>query len=187
MSEVLTRSDYKQVCVADYDNIVLQKITEGQAVFGWAEFTVPGRGEQAFQVKTGDVISHIFSRQITTNASELDYGLWENASFTEGTTEVPFVNMNRNKKNEVAPLTTYADPTNIDYTNATQIEYEVQRASGVAKKASTLKMEGVERILEPNTDYIFRFENPTNASAEVFVKFFFYFWNKRFQPRILER
>lgn len=187
MTEVQVRSDYKQVYTSDYDNIILQKITEGDAVFGWASFSIPSNSETAFQLQTGDAIAHIFNRQITTTANELDYGLWENVSFTDGTTEVPFVNMNRNKKDKTVPLTTYSNPTNIDYTSATQIEFEVQRSSGIVRRTSTLEMMGVERILEPNTDYIFRFENPTNSSANVFAKFFFYFWDSKFPPKILER
>lgn len=187
MSEVNTRSDYKQVFTADYQDVVAQKIAEGDAVFGWARFTVPSGGNVNFQVKSGYVIPHIFQRQITTNVTELDYGLYENASFTEGTTEVPFVNMNRAYKDKDVGLTTYSDPTNVNLTNATQIEYEVQRASGVIRRASTLSMEGLERILEPNSDYIFRFENPTNSTADVFAKFFFFVWNAKFPQRTLER
>jgi hypothetical protein len=49
MADYLTRSDYKTVYPADYQDIVQQKISEGLACFGWADFNVASGSEVYFQ------------------------------------------------------------------------------------------------------------------------------------------
>jgi len=186
MADYLTRSDYKVMYPADYQDVVLQKIAEGQAVFGWADFNVGSNSSVYFQLMTNGTLTHIFGREITTDSEELSYSLYENPSFTEGTTEVGLVNINRNLANNNIPITVYSDPTNIDLTGATQVELDELFTSD-KKTSSTQGLAGSERVLAPNTDYIFEFSNTTNSTSRVFAKFFFYFWDEKHPQRISDR
>ncbi len=186
MADYLTRSDYKTVYPADYQDIVQQKISEGLACFGWADFNVASGSEVYFQLKTNGTLTHIFGREVTTDSEELAYSLYENPSVTDGTTEVTLVNINRNLANGNIPITVYSDPTNIDLTSATQIELD-EIFTADKKSSGTQGLKGADRVLAPNTDYIFEFSNPTNSICRVFAKFFFYFWDVRHPPRIFER
>ena len=186
MADYLTRSDYKVMYPADYQDIVLQKIAEGNAAFGWADFNVASGESVYFQLKTNGTLTHIFGREITTDSEELAYSLYEDASVTDGTTEVSLININRNLANNNIPITVYSDPTNIDLTGATQVELDELFTAG-KKTSDTQGLSGAERVLAPNTDYIFEFSNPTNSICRVFAKFFFYFWEERYPQRILDR
>lgn len=186
MTSYLKRSDYKGIYPADYDNIVLQKIAEGQACFGWADFNVSAGDSVNFQLKTNGTLTHIFGREVTTDSEELSYSLYENPSLTDGTTELQLVQINRNLADNNVPITVYSDPTSIDLTGATQIELNEIFTAG-KKTSDTQGLAGAERILAPNTDYIFQFSNPTNSTCRVFAKFFFYFWDKKYPQRILDR
>lgn len=186
MSDYLTRSDYKVMYPADYQDVVLQKIAEGQAVFGWADFNISSGADVDFQLKTNGALTHIYGREVTTSSEELSYALYEDPSLTDGTTEVKLTHLNRTFSTVDIPIDVYSDPTNVDLTGANQIELdEVFTAD---KKSSTAgALAGSERVLAPNNDYIFRFSNSTNSQARVFAKFFFYFWNDRYPQRILDR
>jgi len=186
MADYLTRSDYKVMYPADYQDIVLQKIAEGQAAFGWADFNVASGNSVYFQLKTNGTLTHIFGRDVATDSEELSYSLYENPSVTDGTTQVSLVNINRNLANNNIPITVYSDPTNIDLSGATQIELDEIFTSD-KKSTSTQDLAGSDRVLAPNTDYIFEFSNPTNSTCRVFAKFFFYFWDERHPQRILDR
>jgi len=186
MADYLTRSDYKIVYPADYQDIVLQKIAEGNAAFGWADFNVPSGNSVYFQLKTNGTLTHMFGRDVTTDSTELTYSLYEGGSFTEGTTEVSLVNINRNLSNNNIPITVYSDPTSIDLSSATKIDQN-EIFTEAKKSIDSESMAGIDRCLAPNTDYIFEFSNEGNNTARVFAKFFFYFWDERHPQRILDR
>jgi len=186
MADYLTRSDYKAIYPADYQDIVLQKIAEGQTAFGWADFNVASGSEVYFQLKTNGTLTHIFGRDVTTDSTELTYSLYEGGSFTEGTTEVGLVNINRNLATNNVPITVYSDPTNIDLSSATKIDQN-SIFTDAKKSIDNQSMAGVDRCLAPNTDYIFEFSHEGTGTARVFAKFFFYFWDVRHPPRILDR
>jgi len=171
---------------ADYQNIILQKIAEGKACFGWADFDIASNSSIYFQLKTNGTLTHIFGRDVATDSEELSYGLYENPSLTDGTTEVPLVNINRNLANNNIPITVYSDPTDVDLSGSTQIELDEIFTSD-KKATNTQDLAGLDRILAPNTSYIFEFNNKTNSTSRVFAKFFFYFWDKRYAQRILDR
>ena len=186
MADYLTRSDYKVMYPADYQDIILQKITEGQAAFGWADFTIASGSSVYFQLKTNGTITHIFGRDITTDSEELSYMLYEDPSLTDGTTAVDLVHINRTLSSNDIPIDVYSNPTNVDLTSATQIELnEIFTAD--KKTSDTQGLAGAERVLAPNTDYIFEFNNPSNSQCRVFAKFFFYFWNDKYPQRIFDR
>ena len=186
MADYLTRSDYKVMYPADYQDIVLQKIAEGNAAFGWADFNVASGNSVYFQLKTNGTLTHIFGRDVTTDCEELSYSLYEGGSFIDGTTEVSLVNINRNLANNNIPITVYSDPTNIDLNAATKIDQN-NIFTEAKRSIDTESMAGIDRCLAPNTDYIFEFNNPSNSSCRVFAKFFFYFWDDRHPQRILDR
>jgi len=186
MADYLTRSDYKVMYPADYQDIVLQKIAEGQAVFGWADFTVAAGANVDFQLKTNGTLTHIYGREVTTSSEELSYSLYENPTLTDGTTAVNLKHLNRTMTSVDIPIDVYSDPTSVDLSGATEIELD-EIFTADKKSTTTGGLAGSERILAPNTDYIFRFSNPTNSQARVFAKFFFYFWEDRYPQRILDR
>jgi len=186
MADYLTRSDYKVMYPADYQDIVLQKIAEGQAAFGWADFNVSSNSSVYFQLKTNGTIAHMFGRDVTTDSTELTYSLYEGGSFTDGTTEVSLVNINRNLSNNNIPITVYSDPSSINLSSAVQIDQN-EIFTEKRKSIDSQSMAGIDRCLAPNTDYIFEFSNPTNSTCRVFAKFFFYFWEQRYPQRILDR
>jgi len=186
MADYLTRSDYKIMYPADYQDVILQKIAEGQAVFGWADFTISSGADLDFQLKTNGTLTHIYGREVTTSSEELSYSLYEDPSLTDGSTEVKLTHLNRTFVGTDIPITVYSDPTNVDLTSANQIELD-EIFTADKKSSGTSGLAGSERVLAPNTDYIFRFSNPTNSSARVFAKFFFYFWSTRYPQRILDR
>lgn len=186
MADYLTRSDYKSIYPADYDNIILQKIAEGQAVFGWADFNIAAGADIDFQLKTNGTQTHIYGRNITTDAEELSYSLYENPSLTDGTTAVDLIHLNRNMTSVDIPIDVYSNPTNVDLSGATEIELD-EIFTANKKSSDTQGLAGSERVLAPNTDYIFRFSNPTNSQARVFAKFFFYFWSDKYPQRVFER
>jgi len=186
MADYLTRSDYKAIYPADYQDIVLQKIAEGNAAFGWADFNVASNSNVCFQLKTNGTLTHIYGREIITDSEELSYSLYENGTVTDGTTEVKLIEINRNLADANIPITVYSDPTGIDLTGATEIERDELFTSD-KKTSSTQGLAGSERVLAPNSDYIFEFSNPTNSACRVFAKFFFYFWDERHPQRILDR
>ena len=186
MADYLTRSDYKVMYPADYQDIILQKIAEGKACFGWADFTIGSSSSLYFQLKTNGTLTHIFGRDITTDCEDLSYSLYEGGSLTDGTTEVSLVNINRNLANNNIPITVYSDPTNIDLTAATKIDQN-NIFTEAKRSIDTESMAGIDRCLAPNTDYIFEFNNTTNTTCKVFAKFFFYFWDERHPQRILDR
>jgi len=186
MADYLTRSDYKSVYPADYDNIVLQKIAEGQAAFGWADFNITSETSVYFQLKTNGTIAHMFGRDVTTDSTELTYNLYEGGSFTDGTTEVSLVNINRTLADTTIPITVYSDPTSIDLSSAVQIDQN-EIFTEAKKTIDSESMAGVDRCLAPNTDYIFQFTNNSNNTARVFAKFFFYFWNDKYPQRVFDR
>ena len=186
MSEVQVRSDYKQVYSSDYDNIILQKIAEGQAVFGWADFTIESGNSVYFQLKTSNTLAHIFGRDITTNSTQLTYSLYEDGSFTDGTTEVSLVHINRNLAGTDIPITVYSNPTSIDLSSAVKIDQN-EIFTQNKNTIDTESMAGVDRCLAPNKDYIFEFSHNGNGTTRVFAKFFFYFWDSKFPQRISDR
>jgi len=186
MADYLTRSDYKVMYPADYQDIVLQKIAEGQAAFGWADFNVSSNSSVYFQLKTNGTIAHMFGRDVTTDSTKLTYSLYEGGSFTDGTTEVSLVNINRNLSNNNIPITVYSDPSSINLSSAVQIDQN-EIFTEKRKSIDSQSMAGIDRCLAPNTDYIFEFSNPTNSTCRVFAKFFFYFWEQRYPQRILDR
>ena len=186
MADYLTRSDYKVMYPADYQDIVLQKIAEGKACFGWADFNVASGSSVYFQLKTNGTIAHMFGRDVTTDSTELTYNLYEGGSFTDGTTEVSLVNINRTLSDTPIPITVYSDPSSINLSSAVQIDQN-EIFTEAKKSIDSESMAGVDRCLAPNTDYIFEFSNPTNSEARVFAKFFFYFWEERYPQRILDR
>ena len=186
MADYLTRSDYKVMYPADYQNIVSQKIAEGQAAFGWADFNISSGSSVHFQLKTNGTIAHMFGRDVTTNSTELNYSLYEGGSFTDGTTEVSLVNINRNLGNTTIPITVYSNPTSIDLSSAVKIDQN-EIFTQNRNTIDTESMAGVDRCLAPNKDYIFEFSHNGNGTARVFAKFFFYFWDSKFPPRISER
>jgi len=171
---------------ADYQDIILQKIAEGQAAFGWADFTIASGSSVYFQLKTNGTITHMFGRDVTTDSTELTYNLYEGGSFTDGTTEVSLVNINRILSDTVIPITVYSDPTSIDLSSAVQIDQN-EIFTQNKNTIDTESMAGVDRCLAPNTDYIFEFNNPSNSQCRVFAKFFFYFWNDKYPQRISDR
>lgn len=186
MADYLTRSDYKVVYPADYQDIVQQKIAEGQAAFGWAEFNISSGDSVYFQLKTNGTLTHIFGRDVVSDSTELVYSLYEGGSFTDGTTEVELVNINRNLASNEIPITVYSNPTNIDLSSAIKIDQN-ELFTERRRTIDTQSMAGVDRCLAPNTDYIFEFSHNGNGTAKVFAKFFFYFWDERHPPRILDR
>ena len=186
MADYLTRSDYKVMYPADYQNIVLQKIAEGKACFGWADFNVASGGQVYFQLKTNGTIAHMFGRDVTTDSTELTYNLYEGGSFTDGTTEVSLVNINRTLADTPIPITVYSDPSSINLSSAVQIDQN-EIFTEAKKSIDSESMAGIDRCLAPNTDYIFEFSHNGNGTARVFAKFFFYFWDERYPQRILDR
>ena len=186
MADYLTRSDYKVMYPADYQEIVLQKIAQGEAVFGWADFTIASGADIYFQLKTGATRAHIYGREITTSSEELTYSLYENPSLVDGTTAVDLKHLNRNMTSVDIPIDVFSDPTSVDLTGADQIELD-EVFTADKKSSGTSGLAGSERVLAPNSDYIFSFTNPTNSTARVFAKFFFYFSSDRYPQRILDR
>ena len=186
MADYLTRSDYKVIYPADYQDIVLQKIAEGNAAFGWADFNVASNNSVYFQLKTNGALTHIFGRDVLTDSTELQYSLYENPVLTDGTTAIELIEINRNLAEATIPIDVYSDPTGVDLSGAKEIEKDLI-FTDTKKRSSTAGLAGAERVLAPNTDYIFEFNNPSNSSCRVFAKFFFYFWDERHPQRILDR
>lgn len=177
MSELITRSDYAQIYVGDYQDIISQKIAEGRAWQAWTEFTLGAGATKDLQFKVTRCIPHIFRREIVVEGGAIEYEVFESSTQTDGTQEFNLSNLNRIVQQNDCSFKLYTDPTNINVSEATLIEKEVQFPEDGKKGTTSFDVSGFERILKPQEDYIMRFKNPTNSTEKVFFKIFFYLWN----------
>lgn len=130
-------------------------------------FTVANNNSAVFSCTTGDTGLQIESYQITTSVAPVYAQLIEGATEVVTTgTAVPAYNMNRN----------YADDYNAvlegvtSYTGGTVVAAEFLSASNQASGG----MDSSKIFtLEPNTEYIFDFENVGNQETRVFFQMAF--------------
>lgn len=151
---------------------ILNYIYEGQVYVSYHEFTGVASGTSVYiEVRVGSRIHHTISRSVNVKgSSDVLVSIWENATFTPGTTDVnmPPVGVDRRVGALNNPTTRYlTNPTGVSTASATLIARDKIYASGIGANAigeSTLS--DFERILKPNTSYIVQF-TPVGATTDM--------------------
>jgi hypothetical protein len=152
---------------------------EHHAVHQWLAFYIPIYSTvtqwtpKYCQLKTWNWFIHLKEKSIVDWDDTLLCSFIEAPTLTDWTTETPIFNRNRNS-DKTSSMVLYSDPTNVSWWTVIDYDYlfgDKQWNSAFASSGSAMNL---ERILKPNTTYIYKMENLTDWTATFLAKLMWY-------------
>ena len=168
------------IAVVDLRNkAIVQMDFEHHAVHIWEMFymplysTVTNWTPKYCQLKTWDWFIHLKEKSIVDGDSTLLCTFIEAPSITDWTTPIPILNRNRNSSN-TSSMIAYSNPTWVSWWTILDYDYLFWDSQWNSSFASWQQSMNLERILKPNTTYIYKLENLTAWTTTFLWKLMWY-------------
>lgn len=159
---------------------ILGFLSVGQVYNMFHEHPTIASGNTVYiEIRTGAKIMHVFNFVlISSGGSNIQYSLYEGATFTGGTTPVTIDGVSLNRRiGSLAPsgTTFFSNPTAVNLVGATLIDRRITYSTGGGQGGGNIvTVPNLELILEPNTSYLVVLSNTggNNTSMSAFLQYY---------------